>query len=342
MKVALLGYPQAGKKTFFTLLTGRRIPPGRKDTESIEGLAPVRDPRVDEIARLVKPEKTKYAETVFVLCPDIQEGDSIRSWMEAARSCDLLCMVARAFKAESVYHPKGSVDAARDRANLEAELLLADLELAEKRLERIGKEKRSGQTPAQLLEEKTLAKCRQTIEGGTKLGALSLDPHEISAVRSLNLFALKPVLWMYNVDEGDVREDGTNPFTVACKIEQEIMSMEDADERREYFASLGLTSSGLDRMNRAAYDALGLMSFYTMGKDEVRAWTIKKGTLAPAAAGKIHSDMERGFIRADVIKYDDLMTLGSESEVRAHGKALLKGKDYVIEDGDICEIRFNI
>lgn len=342
MKVALLGYSQAGKRTLFTLLTGRHIPPGRKETESIEGLAPVRDPRVDDIARLVNPEKTKYAETVFVLCPDVQDGDMVRSWMEPARVCDLLGLVVRAFKSESVYHPKGSVDPTRDRANLEAELLLADLELLEKRLERIGKEKKAGQTPAQVLEEKTLVRCRQAIEAGTKLGGLTLEPHELAAIRSLNLFALKPVLWAYNVDEGDVREEGTDPFTVACKIEQEIMGIEDPGERKEYLASLGLTSLGLDRMNRAAYDAMGLMSFYTMGKDEVRAWTIRKGTLAPVAAGKIHSDIERGFIRADVIKYDELMALGSESAVRAHGKALLKGKDYVIEDGDICEFRFNV
>ena len=341
MKVAILGYPQSGKRTLFTLLTGRNVPPGRKETESVEGVAPVRDPRVDAIAKLVEPEKIKYAEAIFVLCTDVAEGNTARPWMEAARMCDLLCMVVRAFKAEEVYHPKGSVDADRDRANLEVELLLADLELTEKRLERIGKEKRAGQTAAQILEEKTLTRCQQAIEAGSKLGELSLSPQEVSVVKSLNLFSLKPDLWTYNVDEGDVREEGTNPFTVACKIEQEIMSIEDAEERKQYLATLGLSSSSLDRMNRAAYDAMGLMSFYTMGKDEVRAWTIRKGTAAPAAAGKIHSDMERGFIRAEVIKYDDLMALGSESAVKAHGKALLKGKDYIIEDGDICEIRHN-
>ena len=341
MKVALLGYAQAGKRTLFSLLTGRSIPPGRKETESVEGMAPVRDPRVDAIARVAKPVKTKYAETAFVLCPDIQEGSNERPWMDPARQCDLMCLVVRAFKSESVYHPKGSVDAARDRGGLEAELLLADLELIEKRLERIGKEKRARQTPAQMLEEKTLGRCHQAIEAGTKLGGLALEPHEAGIVRSLNLFILNPVLWAYNVDESDVREDVADVLTIACKIEQEIMGIENADERQEYLAALGVASSGLDRMNRAAYAAMGLMSFYTMGKDEVRAWTIRKGSTAPVAAGKIHSDMERGFIRAEVIKYNDLMALGSESAVKAHGKALLKGKDYVIEDGDICEIRFN-
>jgi GTP-binding protein YchF len=341
MRIALLGYPQAGKRTLFSLLTGRSVPPGRKEAESVEGIAPVRDPRVDAIAKIVQPEKIKYAETIFVLCPDITDGTGGRPWMESARQCDLIGMVVRAFGDDSVYHPKGSVDAARDRSDLEAEILLADLELLEKRLERIGKEKRAGQTPAQIVEEKTLNRCRQAIESGAKLGELALESHEVPAIRSLNLFVLKPVLWISNVDEGNVREEGTDPFTVACKIEQEIMDIQDAEERKEYLATLGLTSSGLDRMNRAAYDAMGLMSFYTMGKDEVRAWTIRKGSLAPVAAGKIHSDMERGFIRAEVIKYDDLVALGSESAVKAHGKAMLKGKDYVIEDGDICEIRFN-
>ena len=342
MNIALLGFPQAGKKTLFTLLTHRKMPPGRKEDESIEGRAPVRDPRVPAIAAIAKPKKITFAETTFVLCPDIQTSGGEREWLETARRCDALCIVVRAFADESVYHPAGSVNAARDRTNLRSELLLADLELIEKRLARMAKEKRGGQTTTQAIEEQTLAKCQGILEQDRLPSESDLKSHELQAIRNLGLLSLKTVMWVYNVDEKDVREQGTDPVTISAKIEEEIMGIDDPVEREAYLRELGLQSSGVDRMNRAAYESLGLMSFYTMGEDEVRAWTIHKGTLAPAAAGKIHTDIERGFIRAEIIKYDDLIAAGSEAAVKEQGKALLKGKDYVIQDGDICFFRFNV
>jgi len=177
------------------------------------------------------------------------------------------------------------------------------------------------------------------------VNTLDLSGEELEAIRSLNLVTLMPILRIFNVDEDRVASAvpaGENVFVVSAQIEKEIMGMEDQAEREEYLKEMGLESSGLDRLNAAAYDALGLMSFYTMGKDEVRAWTIRKGTAAPAAGGKIHSDIERGFIRVEVIKYDDLVAAGSEAAVKAQGKALLKGKDYIMEDGDICHFRFNV
>ena len=344
MKIALLGLPQSGKRTLFSLLTGREVSEHRSEGESVEGVAPIRDPRVDVIAGIAKPEKIKYAENKIVLCPDIAEGTGKREWLDAARRCDLLCVVVRAFASERIYHPSGSVDAERDRGALNTEFLLADLELIEKRLERIAKEKKAGRTPAQIKEEQTLQKCREAIEAEKNINSLELDQEELASVKSLNLVTLMPLLWVYNVDEdkaGTHNEDG-DIFTVSALIEKEIMGMDDPEERREYLEALGLVSSGLDRLNAAAYDKLGLMSFYTMGKDEVRAWTIRKGTPAPAAGGKIHSDIERGFIRVEIIKYDDLTGAGSEAAVKSQGKALLKGKDYIIEDGDICNFRFNV
>ncbi len=346
MKIGILGYAQSGKKSLFTLLTGRVVPQGRKEHESIEGVAAVRDPRVDVLSQLAKPERTRYAETNVVLLPDLEQGSTERHWLEAARRSDLLCMVVRAFESETVYHPSGSVDAARDRSNLEAELLLADLELIEKRLERMRKEKRGGQTPAQAIEEAVLEKCREVVEGGTPLRTVTLEEHQEKAIRSLGLLTMLPVLWTYNVGEQHITDNPWNAekdtFVVSCLIEQEIAALQEEAERREYMESIGLESSGLDRLNRAAYDTLGLMSFYTVGKDEVRAWTIRKGTHAPEAAGKIHSDIERGFIRADVIKYDDFVAAGGEDAVRKAGKESLRGKDYIIEDGDICHFRFNV
>jgi len=346
MKIGILGYTQSGKKSLFTLLTTRAIPPGRKEQESIEGVAMVRDPRVDMLSKLVQPERTRYAETNVVLLPDLEQGSKDRYWLEAARRCDLLCVVVRAFVSESVYHPAGSVDAERDRANLEAELLLADLELVEKRLDRMSKEKRAGQTPAQVMEESVLVKCRETLEAGGALRDLTLEEHQAKAIRSLGLLSMLPVLWTYNVDDQHITDnpwrDQKDSFVVSCLIEQEIAGLQDESERREYMQSLGLESSGLDRLNRAAYDMLGLMSFYTVGKDEVRAWTIRKGSRAPEAAGKIHSDIERGFIRADIIKYDAFVAAGGEDAVRKSGQENLRGKEYVIEDGDIAHFRFNV
>jgi len=342
MNIALLGLPAAGKKTLFSLLTHRTIPAGRKESETLEGKAPVRDPRVNAIAEIAKPQRMKYAETTFALCPDVESGGRERAWLDAARRCDLLCMVVRAFSDPSVYHPAGSVDAERDKANLRMEVLLADLDMVEKRLDRMAKEKRGGQTTAQALEEQTLRKCASAIGEERWPSELPLDAHELQSVRSLGLLTLKPILWTYNVDEKDLKEESRNPLTIACKIEQEIMGVEDVEERNAYLKELGVSSSGVDRMNGAAYDALGLMSFYTMGEDEVRAWTIRKGSTAPVAAGKIHTDMERGFIRVETVKYDDFVAAGSEHAAKAQGKVQTKGKDYVVQDGDICHFLFNV
>ncbi len=341
MKAALLGFEESGKSTLFQLLTGRAIPEGRQESETLEGIAAVRDPRVDRISEICQPEKTKYAETSYSLCPAVTKGEGKRGWLEPARRADLLCIVVRAFASDSVYHPLGSVDPERDRAELRMEVLLADLEMIENRLARMEKEKRAGQTPAQAIEERALDKCRAAIEAD-ELPVEGLDEGELSAVKSLGLLCLKPFLWIYNVDETDVHEDGFDPVTIACLIEKEIMEIQDDAERQAYLEDIGLKSSGVDRMSRAVYDALGLMSFYTMGKDEVRAWTVSKGATAPVAAGKIHTDMQRGFIRAEVIKYDDLVDAGSEAEVKSQGKLDLKGKDYVMQDGDICSFLFNV
>lgn len=345
MKIALLGLPQSGKKTLFSLLTGREVPEHRVEGESLEGVAPIRDPRVDVLSDIARPEKTRYAENKVVLCPDMSEGTGKREWLDAARRCDLLCLVVRDFSSESVYHPAGSVDADRDRRTLETELLLADLELIEKRLERLAKEQKGGRTAGQIKEEEVLLKCRDVVENEKGVNSLGLGEEDLAAIRSLNLVTLMPVLRIRNVDEdrlASAGEEDAAVFLISAQIEKEIMGIEDPEERAEYLAALGLESSGLDRLNAAAYDALGLMSFYTMGKDEVRAWTIRKGTPAPAAGGKIHSDIERGFIRVEVIKYDDLVVAGSEVAAKNQGKAMLKGKDYIMEDGDICHFRFNV
>ena len=348
MRIGLLGYEQAGKRTLFTLLTSRAVPEGRKAAEALEGVAHIHDPRVDVLSRLCQPERTTYAENHFVLCPDVASasaavGGAGREWLEAARRSDLLCLVVRAFESDDVYHPEGTVDAARDRAALEAELGLADMMLCEQRLERLGRELKGAHTPAQVREQTALQKVLKTLEAERPVSEAGLDPDELASVRKFGLTCLLPRLWTYNVSEADVNRDfGPGSFAVSARIEREIAELGEASEREEYLATLGLTSSGLDRMNAAAYQALGLMSYYTIGSDEVRAWTIRAGAHAPEAGGKIHSDIERGFIRVEVIKYDELVAAGSEKAARERGKAQSRGRDYVMEDGDICHFLFNV
>jgi len=343
MKIAILGLGQTGKKTLFTLLTGRGVPPGRKPDEAIEGIAPIQDSRVDALRDLYSPDKTTYAENQFVLCPDITSGSSSRQWIDPARRCDLLCLLIRAFDSPDVFHPSGSVDPERDRAMIEAELLLADMQLVETRLQRIAKEKKSGQTQAQVLEENVLQRFNAALEEERLLITVPLEPHEEQLIKSLDLVTRTPILYAYNVSEDEIdKEFGSDVFSISCAIESEIAAIDDDEERLEFMEAMGITQPSLERINAALYDALGLMSFYTSGTDECRAWTVRKGSTAPVAGGKIHSDIERGFIRVEVMKFDDLMETGSEQRVKQAGKMQLNGKDYVIEDGDICHFLFNV
>ncbi len=341
MKIALIGLPQAGKKTLFSLLTGRVVSENRKPGEVVEGVAPIRDPRVDRLYDLYAAKRAVYADNHFVLCPDATSGSESRAWLDAARRCDLLCLVVRSFDSDQVYHPSGSVDADRDEEDLRTELLFADMELVEKRLARLEKEAKAGLSSQQKLEQSTLQVCMKHLEDGVVLRDADLDQDAVSAIRSLGLLTMLPVLVVENVSEGQT-EGNHGRLAVSCLIEQEIASMEEASERQEFLESLGLSESGLDRFNAAAYDAQGLMSFYTAGKAECRAWTIRKDSLAPVAGGKIHSDIERGFIRVEVIKYEDLLVAGSESAAKDQGKMLTKGRDYVLEDGDVCHFLFNV
>ena len=343
MKIAILGLAQTGKKTLFTLLTGREVPATRKPGEALEGIAPIQDSRVDALSELYKPNKTVYAENQFLLCPDITASSTARQWMDPARRCDLLCVLIRAFDSPDVFHPSGSVDPERDRAMIEAELLLADMQLVETRLQRLAKEKKGGQTQAQALEESILQRFNAALEEEQFLINVSLEPHEEQVVKSLDLVTRTPLIYAYNVSENEIGKDfGPGVFTISCEIEREIAGIDNPEERLEFMEAMGISQPSLERINAALYDALGLMSFYTAGKDECRAWTIRKGSRAPIAGGKIHSDIERGFIRVEVMKYDDLMAAGSEQAVKQAGKMQLNGKEYIIEDGDICHFLFNV
>jgi ribosome-binding ATPase YchF (GTP1/OBG family) len=320
VRIALLGVEQAGKKTLFELLTGRPVSEQRRPNESVEGIAPIRDPRVDVLADICKPQKTTYASNQFVLCPDVTTNGGRQEWLEVARRSDLICPVVRAFDSDEVYHPAGSVDSERDRRELEAEIVLADLALVERRLDRLGRELQNGRTAEKVREHAALSKIRPVLEAEAPTSEAGLDPREHMLLEHLGLLSVRPRLWCYNVSEEEATRDfGPGTFAVSARIECEINELSETDERREYLATLGLSASGLDRLNAAAYDTLGLLSFYTIGSDEVRAWTVRKGSTAPVAGGKIHSDIERGFIRVEIIKYHELLEAGSERAARDRG-----------------------
>lgn len=336
MQIALIGLPLAGKKTLFRLLTGQGVPPTRRPVDIVHGHAPIRDPRVDELAAICKPQKVVYAVNDFVLCPDASTGADTRAWLDAARRCDLICLVLGAY-AGSTGQPQ------RDREALESELLLADMALIETRLTRLEKETRAHRAPPEkAIEERALTRAMEALSNGSRLQDAALSPPEKAAIKSLHLLTCIPLLPAYNVAEDALTAGEPQRVNVSARLEEEISRIDDAAERREYLQAMGIERPGIDRMNAAAYDALGLMSFYTIGPDEVRAWTIRKGSLAPTAGGKVHTDIERGFIRVEVIKYEDFLCAGSEKAARDQGKMQIKGKDYALEDGDICHFLFNV
>ena len=226
---------------------------------------------------------------------------------------------------------------------IESELLLADMQLVETRLQRLTKEMKNNPSKEQIMEEGILQRFNAALEEEQFLSTVSLEADEEHAIKSLDFVTRIPLLYAYNVSEDDIGNDfGPGVFTISCAIESDIAEIEDEAERLEFMTEMGITEPSLDRINAALYDALGLMSFYTSGEDECRAWTIRKGSTAPVAGGKIHSDIERGFIRVEVMKYDDLMEAGSEHGVKQAGKMQLNGKDYIIADGDICHFLFNV
>lgn len=346
MRLGLVGLQGAGKRCIFEALTGRRVEPALPLDKPVEGQTSVPDERVDRLADLLRSKSRKYAELDVALCPDVTGDDPKRAWLSGARNCDLLIGVIRAFEAGDVFHPKGSVSAERDREDIATELLLADLELVEKRLENMAKEKRSkGSVDA--IEERTILKCRDSLEANRRLDEIELSEQELKAVAHLAFVTLKPIFWVLNVSENDVVKadadssgDG-NVLSICCSLERDIKEL-DAEERSAYLKEMGLAHDGVSRLLNMAYRKLGLISFLTAGEKETRAWTVRKGSPATRAGGKIHSDIERGFIRVEVIAYDDYIAAGSEAEAKKAGKAALKGKDYIVQDGDVCLFRFNV
>jgi GTP-binding protein YchF len=359
LRAALIGFPSSGKSTLFQLMTSAKDAPRGKGDVAI-GISKVPDARLDVLTAMYNPKKRVPATVEFTdLLAQSRTGAQALVDVAGYKNADALVHVVRAFRDEAVPHPSGSVNPARDAQAMEDELLLADLGVAERRLERISKDLKKGRSAELERERDLVQRCKDALEDGKPLRALELAGDDLKLLRGFQFLSAKPLLLVINLDESDLADVGsdlqraaektgltgflahaaTKAVALCAKIELEISQLE-GDDATAFLADLGLTESGLDRVIRTSYDLLGYMSFFTVGEDECRAWSIARGTPAQLAAGEIHSDIQRGFIRAEVVGYEPLTTRGSMAACREHGEVRLEGKEYVVQDGDIINFRF--
>jgi GTP-binding protein YchF len=359
LRAALIGLPSSGKSTLFQLMTSAREAPRGKGDVAI-GISKVPDERLDVLTAMYNPRKRVPATVEFTdIVGAARTGAQALVDVAGYKNADALVHVVRAFRDDAVPHPSGSIDPARDAQAMEDELILADLGIVERRLERIEKDAKKGRSAELDRERHLVERCRGALEEGRPLRALDLDADDRRLLRGFQFLSAKPLLLVINLDEADVAGVGadvglaagktgltaflahaaTRAVALCAKIELEISQL-GGDDAKAFLADLGLAESGLDRVIRASYDLLGYMSFFTVGDDECRAWSIARGTPAQLAAGEIHSDIERGFIRAEVVSYAALTARGSMAACREHGEVRLEGKEYVVHDGDIINFRF--
>lgn len=357
MKIVLIGLPQTGKKTLFELLTRHKL--SEKElalNKPVKNFAKIKDPRFDWLVSLYQPKKSVRPRIEIELLPKLEKetlakGDVFKDIANA----DAVCHVVRAFKNDAVYHVSGSVDPRRDIDMINSELILNDLMFVEKRLERIERNLKKADGDAAAKEKKILLKIKSHLDKELPLRLLHFDREEKKVIANYPFITLKEMILVINVSEEDVKDtefiaaikSAYQPLKikvmiVSAKLESEIANLESEQEKQEYLKALGIKEAAIDVLTRIYMKTLKLMSFFTVGPDEVRQWMIRQGATAPQAAGAIHSDLERGFIRAEVMKYADLAALGDEAKVKEAGKYLLKGKDYIVEEGDILSIRFNV
>ena len=364
MKLGIVGLPNVGKSTLFNALTSAGADSANYPFCTIEpnvGVVPVPDPRLDALAKMYSPEKYTPATVEFFdiagLVRGAAQGEGLgNKFLSHIRECDAILHVVRCFEDPNIIHVDGSVDPVRDVETINYELILSDLEIVERKLERLRKNARNDNSLAAELD--LFERLYAHLSEGKAARGMELSADELAMLSDAPLLSQKPVIYVANVGEDDAGgEPESNPHYTALKeyasaenagccavcagIEAEIAELE-PDEKAAFLEELGISESGLDRLIRASYELLGLISFLTAGPKEVRAWTIRKGTKAPQAAGKIHSDFERGFIRAEIVAYDDLMRCGSMLAAKEAGLVRSEGKDYVMQDGDVTLFRFNV
>ncbi|MBF0301826.1 MAG: redox-regulated ATPase YchF [Desulfamplus sp.] len=359
MKVGVIGLPQTGKKTLFQILTGSEVKEQSGPPKPLPGTADILDTRFDKMVAMYSPKKEVRARVDLVLLPkmeqeNISKGDIFRDIADM----DAVCHVVRAFEDDAIYHASGSVDPLRDASMVNAELIMHDQIFVEKRIERIEQLIKKKKDEDQQKELVLMKKMLEHLEQEKPLRLLELVPEEERLIRSYPFITRKEMIIAINVAEDDLSIDNIHPLlekfqdmcesdkmavmVVSAKVESEIALLESDEEKAEFLATLGIKESALEVLTRLCLNALGLISFLTVGADEVRQWLVRRGSPAPVAAGVIHSDLQRGFIRAEVIKYDELLEYGSEAELKKAGKFYVEGKEYIVQDGDILNIRFKV
>ncbi|MCH7548868.1 MAG: redox-regulated ATPase YchF [Candidatus Krumholzibacteriota bacterium] len=356
MNIGIIGLPQSGKKTLFRLLVGEKALDGHVEGRSlVRGVADVQDARFDRLVAMYEPRKHVRARLELVLLPKIEEKFSEGDIFRDMGDIDAFCHLVRAFQDDSIYHMWGSPDPVREVEFVQAELLLHDLIFLEKRLERIDKQIKKAKDDRLQRERKLMHRFQDQLEGELPLRLLELSEPEEATIASYPLLTLRKMIVALNIGDEDIADTklldelrgmwaarGIDFVQIAVQAEAEIAVLETASEREEFMREMGIEEPAMQVLTRMCIEAVGLSSFFTVGSDEVRQWFVRRQALAPQAAGVIHSDLERGFIRAEVMKYEELIEAGSEDALKAAGKHHLKGRDYVVEDGDILGIRFNV
>lgn len=356
MKVGIIGLPQTGKKTLFQILTGIDITEPSKTFKPVPGSADILDSRFDTLARMYEPKKEVQARIDFVLLPKIEaETISKGEIFRDIADMDAVCHLVRAFEDDAVYHAQGSVDALRDFEMVNSELVMHDQIFVEKRIERLEAMIKKVKDEDQQKELALMTRFREALELETPLRLIDISDDEEKMIRSYPFITRKKLVVAVNVSEDDLDNDpllagfktpceklDIEVMLVSAKLESEIAMLDTKEEKEEFLKDLGIEQTALENLTRLCLKSLNLISFFTVGKDEVRQWLVRKNAKAPAAAGVIHSDLERGFIRAEVFKYDELIPAGSEAELKKKGQIYVQGKDYVVEDGDILNIRFSV
>ena len=363
MKLGIVGLPNVGKSTLFNSITKAGAECANYPFCTIEpnvGVVPVPDERLDALAKMYNPEKITHAVIEFVdiagLVKGASKGEGLgNKFLSHIRETDAICEVVRCFNDSNIVHVDGSIDPVRDIETINLELIFADIETVNKRLDKAKKNLKASKSYQE--EVDLLEKIKENLENGISARALSFNEDEEKLVKDMFLLTTKPILYIANISEEQIEnaendemvlkvkeyasKENAEVIPLCVKIEEELSGLDDSD-KNEMLEALGLEESGLDKVIKRSYDLLGLMSFLTAGEPEVRAWTIKKGTKAPQAAGKIHSDIERGFIKAEVVSFDDLMNSGSMVTAKEKGLVRQEGKEYVMQDGDIVLFKFNV